>query len=127
MVVFQKISNLMVPTLLFIGQFNPKMSSKYVVPLNCRSKKIFFGLNWSIKSRVGAIRSQILAKFHGKWILLGKIKNSLSSEKISLNPENSFCAKNPTKNLLKKPGTTLDIWGEPGFFSYASIDLTIQT
>ena len=32
-----------------------------------------------------------------------------------------FCAKNPLKNLLENPGATLNIWGEPCFFSYASI------
>ena len=28
-----------------------------------------------------------------------------------------FCAKNPSKNLLKKPGSPLENEGEPGFFS----------
>ena len=43
-----------------------------------------------------------MAKFHGKWILLGKIKNNLSSEKISFwTLKIVFVLKIPQRTYLK--------------------------
>ena len=46
---------------------------------------------------------------------------------IILKSEKIFCAKNLSKNLLKKPGFPTENEREPGFFSYAKLVVTKPT